>query len=69
MSRDVAGYEARSGGGVGVVSGVDVGVGFGVDGVGVAVGDDVGVGLTVANVFEPFIFFGGSLLATLPDFI
>ena len=69
LSRDVAGYEARSGGGVGVVSGGEVGVGFGVEGVCVAVGDDVGVGLRVASLFVTFIFFGGSWPATVPEFI
>ena len=59
MSLDVAGYEARSGGGVGVASGVEVGVGFGVKGVCVAVGEDVGVGLIVTSELDPFMFFGG----------
>ncbi len=69
LSRDVLGYEARSGGGVGVASGVDVGVGLGVEGVCVAVGEDVGDGLTVTSEFDPFMFFGGSFVATLPEFM
>lgn len=68
LSRVVDGYDARSGAGVGVAAGVEVGVGLGVEGVCVAAGDDVGVGLIEEITFDPFVFLGGSLRATVPEF-
>ncbi len=68
FSLDVDGYEARSGGDVGVATGVEAGVGVGVDGVRVAVGDDVGVGLIVAAIFTPLAFLGTSFPETPPEF-
>lgn len=69
MRRVVDGYDALSGSGVGVAAGVDSGVGFGVEGVCEAVGIAVGVGLTEEAMFGPLVFFGGSILAELPEFI